>query len=713
MSDDASDPARPAADSVDARQVGLVALALVAVVTAAFLVPAVAAPGGDEPGEREPTQPPERTDGNGGGDGGGGFGWLQWLMWLLPTRPDPTPPSDPECRIALSPPPSPGEAVTVSVTRDGSPLADAPVWLEDRHVGRTNDDGRVTGEVPYVRELSVRVGLGGESDCRAVAEGVGSGSVGRSSFPAGDVSGSAPSTLPVAVRAVGIAAAASNNATVSYAVDGTMRVDVRGDPYPGETLSLRATIDGRPVPNATVTVDGDPVGRTDRDGNATVPVPDDGSSELTVRVERGEFAAGTTVDVLLLEAALAPSGLAVVPGADATAVARFADVAADGAAVTVAGERRGTTGPDGNLAVVLPADPTATVRVEARSQSATTSVLEYYRLPAALVGLLVAAVAGVTAWRRGPRAAAGVLVGAGTLLGALAAVAVVDAFYGATARNGLLAALCAVVVAVGLYARRDGVIDGVRGARSSLARLFARVRSAVDALRERSVRVLLARLRERALGLAVGVAAALGTFVDALAGYAGELLAAVRSLPRSWSALFGGVLERLRSLPDRLADAIRGSPLALAGIVAAATAVGLGYRVGGRGGAVLAAVAVGLAAVVVRYLHDENGDETVTSSEGETDGPAKPSVVERTAEHSFRELWRAFARLVVPGEWRTRTPAEVARAAVERGYPRRPVEELTTLFREVEYGGRTLSGAVRERAAAAYDDLRTRRGEEP
>ena len=73
---------------------------------------------------------------------------------------------------------------------------------------------------------------------------------------------------------------------------------------------------------------------------------------------------------------------------------------------------------------------------------------------------------------------------------------------------------------------------------------------------------------------------------------------------------------------------------------------------------------------------------------------------------SFREVWRAFARLVVPGRWRTSAPSEVARAAVDRGYPKHPVEELTALFREVEYGGRPLSAAVRDRAAAAFDSIR-------
>jgi hypothetical protein len=71
---------------------------------------------------------------------------------------------------------------------------------------------------------------------------------------------------------------------------------------------------------------------------------------------------------------------------------------------------------------------------------------------------------------------------------------------------------------------------------------------------------------------------------------------------------------------------------------------------------------------------------------------------------SLRELWRQFARRVVPGSWRTRTPGEVARAAVDRGFPREPVEELTDAFRDVEYGAESAT-TRRERAKAAFDSL--------
>jgi hypothetical protein len=53
----------------------------------------------------------------------------------------------------------------------------------------------------------------------------------------------------------------------------------------------------------------------------------------------------------------------------------------------------------------------------------------------------------------------------------------------------------------------------------------------------------------------------------------------------------------------------------------------------------------------------------------------------------------------------------VARAAVEEGYPPGAVEDLTGLFREVEYGGRPRSAEVRDRAARAYERIREAVGE--
>lgn len=52
------------------------------------------------------------------------------------------------------------------------------------------------------------------------------------------------------------------------------------------------------------------------------------------------------------------------------------------------------------------------------------------------------------------------------------------------------------------------------------------------------------------------------------------------------------------------------------------------------------------------------------------------------------------------------TPAELADAAIERGWPAKPVQALTSTFRQVRYGGREERGEETEQAVSAYERLR-------
>ncbi|WP_255681819.1 DUF4129 domain-containing protein [Natrinema sp. SYSU A 869] len=116
------------------------------------------------------------------------------------------------------------------------------------------------------------------------------------------------------------------------------------------------------------------------------------------------------------------------------------------------------------------------------------------------------------------------------------------------------------------------------------------------------------------------------------------------------------------------------------------------------------------------FRSDEDASETAVADD-DTEAAMDPAATGETSSAadetlSFRELWRAFARRVAPGRWRTRTPGEIERRALSKGYPREPVRKLTTLFREVEYGGRPRSRSHRERAAEAYDAVEHARAAE-
>ena len=93
----------------------------------------------------------------------------------------------------------------------------------------------------------------------------------------------------------------------------------------------------------------------------------------------------------------------------------------------------------------------------------------------------------------------------------------------------------------------------------------------------------------------------------------------------------------------------------------------------------------------------ETGDAP-TPTDGEDGPPPEPTSVVDAFD-------RMTDRLPISNS-EARTPAELADAAVERGWPSGPVETLTDLFREVRYGGRADDSERTGRAASALARLR-------
>nr|WP_277410141.1 DUF4129 domain-containing protein [Natrinema longum] len=432
---------------------------------------------------------------------------------------------------------------------------------------------------------------------------------------------------------------------------------------------------------AAVSVDGTGVGETDEDGRATVTVPDDGADAFEIEVARGEFAGTTTVDVLVLEATLVSDGLLPVPGSDGAVEATVGGEPVDGATVTVDGESDGTTGADGRLAIELPRDPTTTVTVTTERQTARTSVVGTYGVNALSIALVLTVLAALSFriyGRRGPVAVVGVTA-------ALLTVLVVEAVYGATA--------ALAVLGIGLLLGLGVVVGRAGWSRPS--------RRDLPSIRDR-----LERLTSWLVGFTVGVVERLEAALEWGYSLAGAVREWLESLPRSGRALWARFTAWLRGLPTRTVAAGFGALVLVAG----------GYVVDGGRGAALVAVALAVAGVVVRRRDEtETEAEPTTADEETADSTATETAPDHSGDErrSFRELWRAFARRVEPGRWRTRTPGEIERRALSKGYPRQPVRELTTLFREVEYGGRPRSSGRRERAADAYDAVeRARIGDE-
>ncbi len=680
----------------DYRQVSLVLLAAIALVLAAFFAPGLA---GDGTGPADPTDETDETGPDGGDGPDVSFDWDGLLDWLDIGGGDDGQPVEPAddgdregCTIVLNREPVPGDEVTATISYQGEPLDGVPVRFNDRSVGETNSNGEVTGAVPYVEELVVAVGAEGDLHCRA--EGPGAASLAPSSgvptamAPLTATAGSRlletvePTTPQGSVTVTDSTAGVApeiENSSAAYEVDGEVDIETLDDPYPGETIEIRASIEEVAMRGATVAVDGESVAETDETGAATIAVPDDGTEQLDVRVTRGEFAGTVPIDVLLLEARLVPSGVAPVPGTDGVVVAEIGGEPVPNAVVTIDGEQRGTTDGDGQLPVELPTDPTTTVTVSTMDQTATVTLLGAYGGVAVLLSAIVAGACGVAYRTHGTRGSIAVL---GLAVG-LAIVLVVEAVYGRTAGT---VALAVVMI---------GAVAAVQGGRVRSATIFGRRRG------------LGAWLVDRALAL-VGV---LERGIDRFRTIAAAVWAWLASLPRSVTGLGAWLVGWLRSLPEwmgaaikRTRDRFRGRSIGALAVLGGVTVLAAGYVVGGRDGALLAGAVLAAVAVAIRLQRRKDGTASGSmAAESNVRTNAAGSTYEAS---SFRNLWRSFARQVAPSRWRTATPGEIERRAIDTGYPREPVCELTTLFRAVEYGETQLSADVEERAEAIVRELR-------
>ena len=183
--------------------------------------------------------------------------------------------------------------------------------------------------------------------------------------------------------------------TATVETDGRIEIVVTERPFPGETVTVLARIEGRPVPDASVTVDGQRVGETDDAGRYRLTVPDDGTKRLTVAVERGDYSGRARVPVALLDVTVSPTTIVALPDQSAVLNVTLGAETVPGASVTVDGQQVGETGPDGTRRVTLPTDPTATIRVQAVDQTATVSVARLYAGTVAVVGFVLAALGGI------------------------------------------------------------------------------------------------------------------------------------------------------------------------------------------------------------------------------------------------------------------------------------------------------------------------------
>lgn len=706
-----------ASDGVDRRQLALVGVAILALVVAALLGPAVSGSQDSPDGPTPPTVTPDTRDGpsdqpsdgqdsretvrpgdgdgrrvfvDGAGSGTPGEGGDARRIEIGGEE------VEGSCAMLVVGERTPGAELTVLIKTPSGPLEGAEVFFEGESIGLTDAGGQVTGTVPYRTPLNISVSVPGEG-CDFERE------VGRDRAALSGVSGAVGGDALAARPRPRVQS--GNDSTVRVNVTGEVAIAVSGTPYPGESVTIRASIEGRLMTDAAVRVDGERVATTDASGRASVSVPDDGAASMRVTVARGDFSGTRTVEIAVLSATVRPRGLLLLPGGLATVEATRGTDPRPNASVTIDGSRIGQTSADGALPVRLPTDLDATVTVTTARQSATVSLASAYRLTAVVLAvyLLVATLCSGLLARSYGRATGAVVGGC-----ALAVLAVLLAQAYAGGRGAAAVALVVLIFsAVGLaYRGRTALAGGAGTAGSWLSTLPERLRRLALRATRRLEALLdgIAPLLERLASWLADRPATAAGLLRAVGAWVRTQGASLSTLPARLRGWLGSVGRRARQTLGAVRPRHVGAA-ALAGTLVLDGYLGLGWP-----GALLA----GLGAVAVALVGPPTETvETTGAATDDGDDVAEPSTVEREdetpTEPSLREQWRRFARWVRPRAWRTSAPAEVAADARRAGYPAEAVAALTDAFREREYSERPLPSGVRERASEAYESLRQHR----
>jgi transglutaminase-like putative cysteine protease len=511
-----------------------------------------------------------------------------------------------------------------------------------------------------------------------------------------------------------------------HADDPDFRVSLNQSAVPGEDVLANVTTAGLPARGVTVLVNGDSVGTTNAAGEVTFTVPyaeemnvtvvpasdsdtvalsRENASSASPAVTSGPTASGvpessaaygvpppafdiagdTESDAAFVQQSDDENNTAqqsgdennttqqfdvrsdvrfsfdgdVEPGAERTLSVTVAGKPFADASVSIAGIDQGHTDGNGTIAVQIPADASGVIDVTAtREALSETTTYPVDDLSVAVSPSLLAPLPGFDATAH---------VTAGGEPVADATVRVAGERIGTTDDDGTvrfempLARVPAVTADASGKQATTHVGWVLPSAAIAVLLVLAALAGLVTTARRRGV--TLDAITAAVVTLANEAVAAL---VRALVGVADALDELATEFRAAAADGWRGVLAWLASLPGRL-------------------------RLPRVSAVVASAVAAGRAATA-----DDSTAEPV---------PSGQTAAEDSDPGRLRAVWQRFVGVVGVDRWETRTPGEVAREAVRRGFPERPVYGLTNAFRDAAYGDRSASSRLQS-ARRALASLR-------
>jgi hypothetical protein len=107
-----------------------------------------------------------------------------------------------------------------------------------------------------------------------------------------------------------------------------------------------------------------------------------------------------------------------------------------------------------------------------------------------------------------------------------------------------------------------------------------------------------------------------------------------------------------------------------------------------------------LQSFITQFKRNNDTEQQTAETRHETDDTTLRSTAKEETSQTVQQLWTTFIGLVFGRIMQTKTPGEVARAAIDKGFPQKPVNRLTNAFRTAEYGPSESDEAQTEAKAA-------------
>jgi transglutaminase-like putative cysteine protease len=199
-----------------------------------------------------------------------------------------------EIDIELLGEPVAGGSVDIVANVSSEPVRNGTVRLDGSEVARTDDGGRATVPLPDAEAVEIVV-------------------------ERGDASGN---------RTVNLTRATPEGTATSTQTPTTDSPNLSVEPswllaLPASSASVALEYDGKPVPNATIAVDGETVGTTDRNGTLAVTLPFAASATVTASASPDGPTTATTIEGMYRNLAIVGGGLLAVVLGVVGAAARY------------------------------------------------------------------------------------------------------------------------------------------------------------------------------------------------------------------------------------------------------------------------------------------------------------------------------------------------------------------------------------------------------